>query len=447
MPNLLLTFRLVPAVLALAWFTPTPASANGRAPATNGVFFRPGDANTLYVRSTFGLLVSHDDGCTFRWICEQNVGYGGTFDPKYLVATDGTIFATTFLGLRVSRDGGCTFTTATAEQVAGTPGRIAEIWVNAIDLGPAGEVWVGTADSGTTNAVYRSMDGGRTFEARGSMSPMILWKSIRVAPSDGMRVYAAGFEIAGSPIGHFYRSTDAGATWVPSPLTGVMFGTSPVLEVVGVDRTDADIVYLVSAESNANGDGDRLYRSGDGGATLSEVLATTAPIVDLIVRDTTVMVATKTGVYRSTDRGLTFPAPTTPLAFQCLGQREDGRLYACGANWMPDYKAIGRSTDGASWDKVFRFVELEGPVQCPAGTPQADTCSAMWPALQQQFGTTGPTCGLTPDAPAADATQAPSGGCCDSRRDGSGAIWISILVAMSLCQRRRARRLDARSRE
>ena len=79
---------------------PAVALANGRPPLTNGVHFQPGDNHSLYVATTFGLLVSHDDGCSFRWICEQNVGYGGTFDPKYRIAADGTIFATTYTGLR-----------------------------------------------------------------------------------------------------------------------------------------------------------------------------------------------------------------------------------------------------------------------------------------------------------------------------------------------------------
>ena len=82
------------------------AHANGRPPLTNGVFFKSGDPHSQYVRTTFGLLISHDDGTTFNWVCEQNIGYGGVFDPKYAIATDGTIFATTFTGLRVSRDGG-----------------------------------------------------------------------------------------------------------------------------------------------------------------------------------------------------------------------------------------------------------------------------------------------------------------------------------------------------
>ena len=104
---------LVAVVLA-----PAVALADGRAPLTNGVHFQPGDDRSIYVATTFGLLISHDDGCSFRWVCEQNIGYAGTFDPRYRIASDGAIFATTFTGLRVSRDGGCSFTTATSEAPA-----------------------------------------------------------------------------------------------------------------------------------------------------------------------------------------------------------------------------------------------------------------------------------------------------------------------------------------
>src|SRR5439155_24446940 len=93
---------LVAGTLALA---AAPAFANGRAPLTNGINFKAGDDQSIYLSTTFGLLVSHDDGCTFRWVCEQSLGYGGQWDPKYAIASDGTIFATTFEGLRVSRDG------------------------------------------------------------------------------------------------------------------------------------------------------------------------------------------------------------------------------------------------------------------------------------------------------------------------------------------------------
>src|SRR5690349_19724241 len=91
------------------------AHANGRAPQAISLVPQPGDPQTLFLATTFGLLVSHDEGCTFNWMCEQSIGYGGVWDPTYKIGSDGTIFATTFEGLRVSRDGGCTFTTATSE--------------------------------------------------------------------------------------------------------------------------------------------------------------------------------------------------------------------------------------------------------------------------------------------------------------------------------------------
>ena len=125
-----------------AVLAPTLAWASARTPLTNGVFLRPGDDHSLYVRTTFGLLISHDDGCTFRWVCEKDVGYGGEFDPKYAIATDGTIFATTFTGLRVRRDGGCSWVTATAGprirptsprsgSTRSTSGRTGDVWTRA----------------------------------------------------------------------------------------------------------------------------------------------------------------------------------------------------------------------------------------------------------------------------------------------------------------------------
>ncbi|HEV7557267.1 MAG TPA: hypothetical protein VGO00_17490, partial [Kofleriaceae bacterium] len=132
------------------------AHANGRAPTTNGMYFKPGDAHSLYVRSTFGLLISHDDGCTFDWVCEDNIGYSGNFDPDYAITSDGTIFATTPHGLRASHDGGCSFATVTPDES-----------VDSLDLSSTGAVWIGTATAGVSNDIYQSIDGGATFQSVG----------------------------------------------------------------------------------------------------------------------------------------------------------------------------------------------------------------------------------------------------------------------------------------
>ena len=214
-------------VMASASLT-TAAHANGRPPVTNGVFFQANDNQSLYIRSTFGLLVSHDSGCSFRWTCEQNIGYGGTFDPAYAVAADGTLFATTFTGLRVSRDGGCSFTTATAELAADAPGRIADMWVDAIDIGPTGEIWVATTDSTKPNDVFRSTDGGVTFVSRGMTSPVQSWKSVVVAPSDAMHVYVSGAQVANAPPTAQVLSTiDGGQHWTPASLADVQLASPP----------------------------------------------------------------------------------------------------------------------------------------------------------------------------------------------------------------------------
>jgi len=426
-------WRIAAALLLV--FAASTASANGRAPITNGINFRPGDPQSIYLRTTFGLLISNDDGCTFHWVCEQNVGYGGTFDPKYAIAADGTIFATTFTGLRVSRDGGCNFATATSELPAGSPGRIADMWVDSIDIGPTGEVWVGTAETGKPNDVYRSTDNGLTFEARNMMSQTVWWKSIKVAPSDPMRIYVGGYELSGgsTPIVHLFRSVDAGAQWTALPLTGVVLGAAPTLHVLAVAPNDPDVLLVRSLQASPP-TGDRLYRSTNGGMTFTEVLATTDEIRDvLFVDNNQVIVASPTGSFRSTDAGATFSPLSGSPKLGCLGRRSDGSVMGCGANWQPDFMALTKTADVASWTKVFRFVEMAGPLHCPAGSGEADICGPMWGAMAQQFATTGPRCGpeAVPDGPPDAPTTTPpgNGGCCDSGSGSAGLLWFLFVGA------------------
>ena len=431
--------RLALAATALA---PAIAFANGRAPMTNGVHFQPGNDRSIFVASTFGLLISRDDGSSFRWVCEQNIGYAGTFDPKYRIARDGAIFATTFAGLRVSRDGGCSFTTATERAPQGDPGRIAGVWIDAIDIGPDGDVWVATADNGKPNDIYRSRDGGMTFAPSGLSSPAIWWKSIAVAPSRAQRIYATGYQVAGAladggqrpPATHLEISDDTGGHWQRSPLTGVAFATVPLVRVAGVDPGDPEIVLLTSLA--ASPPGDRLYRSTDGGMTFTEVLATRSAILDVAVSaGGVVRVATLGGQpFQSTDHGASFqPLAGAPQQLACIGQRGDGAVLGCAANWEPDFAAVVRG-DGATWHKRFRFAELAGPLACPAGTAEHDVCAAQWPSVQQQFGATGS------DAVAPPVTPRKAGGCCDAGGPSGGLGAIALAAGLGAALRRRRAR-------
>jgi hypothetical protein len=474
------------AALALALAcAPGIASANGRAPATNGIYFGPADTHSLYVRSTFGLLISHDDGGTFNWVCEDNIGYGGTFDPKYAIATDGTIFAATYDGLEVSRDGGCSFElsrfrgpvrplppVSSGSQDAGPPpyhGQGHDLWVDALDIGPTGEVWGATAESGAPNNVFTSNDNGHTFLAGTLGSTEIWWKSVKVAPTDATRVYVTGYQVAhavaGSDVGpsaHLVRSDDDGATWQSSPLAGVAYGPTPIVIVQAVSPADKDVLFLVSIAAGPSL-GDRVYRSADGGATLTEVLATTGTVTDVVVRDAShVIIATTTdGAYESSDGGQTYLAhkphapegmagATDTPTLACLGQRSDGMLFGCGGNWVPDYKAVASSMDDVSWSKVFRFVDIAGPLACPVGTAERDVCCGEWGGdngLRVQFGapaTGSAACSgsgasaveTSPDATLKAHVQT-AGGCCDAGAGAPASVLFGLGLGALLLRRRR----------
>jgi hypothetical protein len=445
---------MLAAVAALAAAGGT-AHANGRPPATVDVHVREGSTGDIYLATTFGLLISHDDGCSFRWVCEQAIGYGGTFDPKYRIARDGTIYATTFDGLRVSRDGGCTFSTALVHHNPSLSG----VWVDAIDLGPEDDVWIGTAESGGSNDVYHSTDTGRTFTAMGLRTSTIWWKSIRVAPGDAGRIYVSGYQVASAPAdldalppdqrppgpaAFLMRSDDAGAHWAPAPLAQLLTATTPVVLIEAVDPQNADVVYARSVGANPPS-GDRLYRSTDAGATWSEVFAS----VDAIRRvmftaDHRVMVATTgSGIHESAD-GVAFTPLGISIQTACLDQRGDGTFFACGTNWEPDFKALARSSDAAGWQKTFRFSELAGPVECPHTTAQYQQCELVaWPVLREQFGATPPACAAAEIDAATPPVGGGDGGCCGAGSGGGGgaaaAAFAGAALVAVIVRRRRPR--------
>lgn len=407
------------------------AHGNGRFPSTTSISFPRGPTQDLYLGVTFGLLISKGDG-GFRWLCEANIGYEGTWDPKYRIDAAGTIYASTYDGLRISRDGGCTFTTAPD---------LGALWIEGLDVAANGDVWVATAEGAAANNVYRSTDGGRTFTATDNSSLQIWWKSVLTAQTDPQRVYIAGYQVsmvgddAGTPAPpvHLRRSDDGGATWIALPTDTITVGDSPELHVEAVSPTDPDVVFVRSARAQG-ADGDRVYRSADGGLTYTEVLSTTAAIRAVVARaNGDVIVATlASGAFLSTDGGLTFNPLTSPPRAACLGDRGDA-LFSCGANWQPDLFALGRSADGAAWTKVFRFVEIAGPLQCAVGTIQHDVCEVSeWPRWQADFGIKPPIdAGVEPPTPT-------PGGCCSGGGALAGpALALGAVTAAILLRRRR----------
>jgi MYXO-CTERM domain-containing protein len=128
---------------------------------------------------------------------------------------------------------------------------------------------------------------------------------------------------------------------------------------------------------------------------------------------------------------------------ECLSARADGVLFGCGQNWV-DNKAIAQLQTNGAWSDVFQFVQLAGPLACPAGTPEHDQCGPQWPSLQMQFQSTGPTCGSNQGSGGGDAGVPPppphTGGCATASTGPASLAGLLAVCGLVLTRRRRQRR-------
>ena len=65
-------YAVLGAALLLA---PAPAFANGRFPASNQIVFSPSDPCLIVLRTTYGILPSHDNGNSWQFICEDALAW------------------------------------------------------------------------------------------------------------------------------------------------------------------------------------------------------------------------------------------------------------------------------------------------------------------------------------------------------------------------------------
>ncbi|MBT8495554.1 MAG: hypothetical protein KJO07_21070, partial [Deltaproteobacteria bacterium] len=369
--------RLLVVLLGIA--VSSTVLANGRFPASRGV---SAQADSWMVPVTFGMLVSNDGGSSFYWLCEDALGYGGTYDPDHLVDAQGDRWITSFDGIRVSRDGGCTW------NAVGAP--FDTLFPGALTMDSAGRLWVVTAQAGVDNGAYRNDDSsGAVFGALGLSSPEGLFTSIAVAPSLTSRAYVAGFVIGelGLPEPLLLSTNDDGASWDPLPVDAFDLGDQPTLEVRAVSQADPDVVFVSVGRTPENG-GDVLYRSVDGGQSFAEALTMVGGIEAVLARANGEIVvgAGAQGTWVSANAGQSFEQVEGGPLLSCVYERADGSLLGCGSNVAPDPLAIGSSSDGRSWDSVLTFDAIAGPLECEAGTPQRDSCAELWPGLVEQLG-------------------------------------------------------------
>jgi hypothetical protein len=366
--------------LALVCSTGT-ARANGRFPQAQAIESVPGsDGSTLFLRATFGILVSRDAGKTWRWICERALGYEGSWDPPIAVSRDGRLWVGLERGL-VSTLDGCTIDTAS--ELAGEQ-------VKDLTVDVAGDtVWALTGAPDKRGAIWRRSpraDGGTggTWERMGLLPEGINPMTIEVAPSRSARLYVTG-QPYGTIRGWLWRSDDGGKT-----ITGAKndLANSGPFFIAAVDPKDPDRVLLRHLHST----GSLVLVTPDAGKTFREVLTMDSAMFGFAKSPDGLTYFAGSGlpehgVYRSTDRGEHFERVSTHGVL-CLHDAPGGRLFVCENPATLGGPGIGLSTDeGKSVAAIATFGDVKGPVQCDddAGAPRdagAGLCADAWPEMR-----------------------------------------------------------------
>jgi len=163
----------------------------------------PGEPAILYALAYNEVYASTDGAQT--WVYRGNMeGFTGSGPFQFLLSADGKVlFATGGYGLPLrSDDNGQTWVPFGIGLPEGEAGNVSARTM-AIDPSDANDFYVGTASSG----VYKSIDGGWTFEPtnKGMLDYGI--SALAIDPVDPKILYAGGSN------GELFKSTDAGQNW------------------------------------------------------------------------------------------------------------------------------------------------------------------------------------------------------------------------------------------
>ncbi len=440
---------------------PAKARANGRFPASNAITFDPSDPSRVYLRATFGLLVSSDAGRTWDWVCERSLGFSGPEDPTIGVFADGTVAAALFEGLSVSHDRACSF----AFQEGALDKKVfVDVSVRKSDGKTGVAITSGYAnrndDAGNalfSSEVFVTKDAGKTWERRGQpLDPSLLLQTVDVSPVVPDRIFISGIRGSMPDVsGVLLRSDDGGLTFTERaiPLARSAAGdlgprrTERAPFIAALDPKDADILWV--RVLGTVDQGARLLFTKDAGKTWKTAFTTTGPMKGFALSDdgeTIFAGSPKDGVWAATKTDVTNAARETPfvkasdLPVACLAFQK-GELWAC-SNEAAGFIG-GVSTDrGKTWQARAHLGDLRGPLTCPAGTRTAELCRADWPQQRAVIGIERPTTTADAGEPSpAVSTPKPESRCaCDQAGAPAGKRWsagLLLLAAAAFVARRR----------
>ncbi|MDD9966764.1 MAG: hypothetical protein OXR73_11090, partial [Myxococcales bacterium] len=337
-----------------------------RFPTALRIAFAPRNPAELVVSTTFGLLHSRDGGRSFRYVCAAGLGAGPRDAPAVTLGPEGRWTVGLISGLVHSKDAGCTMT---ADPTLGATFVSDVRAVNESDT-----VLLVTASSQSDNQLYVSIDGGATFQARGTSLGDQLLRNVHSAPSDPDVLYVSAArpaqEVGETRTSTLLRSDDGGEHFeaLPVPFSEDSFE----LLVMAVDPENPKRVYAVRRRA----DSEPLLRSDDGGEHFEEIFSAPGPLLGVAIgRDGSLYVGgEQAGLWRSDGRGGTFEQLHDDLQVTCLSY-EDDALFVCDRGLTSGFQ-VGRSEDrGETFAPVLRFADLDGVDICRRDTKTGAICA------------------------------------------------------------------------
>ncbi len=402
--------------LALVCSTGT-ARANGRFPQAQAILTVPGgDGSTVFLRATFGILVSRDAGKSWRWICERALGYEGNWDPPIAVTRDGRLWIGLERGLVSTVDGCAIETTSelTGEQVKDltTDAKGETLWALTGAPDKRGAVWR------RSSAGESKDESGAKWERMGLMPENIHPMTLEVAPSKPSRIYVTA-QPYGTVRGWLWRSDDGGKTFTGKE--NDLAHTGPFF-IAAIDTKDPNRVVLRHLHTT----GSTVLVTPDAGKTFKETLSMDSAMFGFAkTADGSIYFAGSglavDGIFRSNDRGEHFERVSNNGVL-CLHAAPAGRLFVCDNPFTLGGNAIAVSTDqGRTITPIAKFTDVLGPMACGANADgAAGLCDQAWPDILAGF--------LPRDAGSAAA----DGGRVRRRRDG-GAEQDATPARRSAC--------------
>ncbi len=485
------------ALCAAATLWVTGAAANGRYPASTQIAFSTdvADPDLVVVRATYGLLVSRDDGSSWRWLCESALGVPSVSveDPSVALTGSDALVVGLAEGLEVSQDASAGVAGALGCNFACVGGPLASKSIIDLAVTPGAPDTVlalsssyvfddAGAASLDTRVWETSDDGAHWTQRGGALDPTVTVTTLDVAASDPARLYVSGTRGFGAArTASLFVSTDGGETWTERPVP-IDPTTEVSIFIGGVDPNVADTVYVRSSGVS------RLRVTRDAGRSFQVPLTLTGQMLGFAIAPD------GSKIYAgSVEDGLFVGATASPSAsagaggdggsgnfafrkvasihVQCLATRGT-ELWACSD--ASSGFAVGVSTnDGSQFAPRLQLDGLASPIACAPSAQGPFACGAVANASQcggaafQAVCSTLGGCagdadagadanagagagadagggapGLTSDA-STDALRTPTPSCGCSVVPGDGSTEIGVVGALAaVAARRRRRRSD-----